>query len=477
MMAALVCAIVPAAAQWRRAESQNFVVFAESSEGELRERVRILEDYDQLLRRLMRTETPPSPNKLHVYLVRGVTEMSTVLPGVSAAGVYFTNPNGILAMADMRAQVGSEMAVLLHEYAHHFMMQYHGRVYPPWYVEGFAEFMMTARFTDHAVEVGHTNAVRARTLSIRESWLPLEQILFERSRHPAAQGRFYAQSWLLTHYLLNGPERLRQLQSYMAALARAEDPRRAFTASFGVEPADLQSRLRRYAAGGLTFMRMPRPSAVSPPAVAIEQLPASAGDLLLLQASLVVEPEHNPEALRRIRRAAARHSDSFAQRVLAQAEAVYGDPAVAERLSDKLLAANPMDAELMHFRGMGYLRASRTAPPAERPALQRLARSWFSRAHAIDRTRFQTLYRYVQTFDGEAGAATENNAEMLLLANSLAPQVPDVRLTAARMLMGLGDFELAETLLLPLVSTAHEGPQANTARELIAKARNRLPPG
>jgi hypothetical protein len=377
----------------------------------------------------------------------------------------------------MRAEVGPEMAVLLHEYAHHFMMQYHGRVYPPWYVEGFAEFMMTAWFNERAVEVGHLNSARAQTLANRDGWLPLEQILFERPRHPAAQGRYYAQSWLLTHYLLNDPERLRQFQSYLAALSRAEDPRRAFAASFGIEPAELQTRLKRYAFGGLTFLRMPRPSLSSPPAVTVEQLPPSADDLLLLQASLVVEPARNPEALSRIRRAAAKHSDPFAERVLAQAEALYGDPAIADRLMDRLLVSNPKDAELMYFRGMRYLRAAGAAPPPERAALRRQARSWFSRAHATDGTRFQTLYRYVETFDGEPGAATENNAEALLLAHKLAPQVPEVRLVAARVLIDLGDVELAEKLLLPMVGTAHEGPLTNTARELLAKVRSRAKDG
>ena len=465
---------MPAQAAWHRAESRNFIVFAESSEAELRGTVAMLEDYAQLLRSLTQTRTPPSPNRLRIYLVRGPGELRQVrqLPR-EARGVYISGAEGIAAVADMRGALGTPMAVLFHEYAHHFMMQYHGRVYPPWYVEGFAEYMMTARFTDRAIEFGHADPFRVRMLSDRARWLPMDELLFGAERTSATIGHYYAQSWLLTHYLLSDPERLGQFRAYLAALAGGGTPREAFAASFAITPERLQRQLDSYAYRGLTFMRLPRSSAASPPEIRIERLPESADDLLLLQAAMHVGLRDDGEALERIRRGAARHSDRFAQRVLAQAEALYGNGDVADPLIDRLLEADPNDAELLYFRGMRYLAAAKGADGESRARLYRQARPWFARAHRIDPGHFQTLYRYVQTFSVEPGFVSENNVEVLLLAHTLAPQVPEIRLAAARMLVAFGDFAVAETLLLPLVGTAHEGPESAPARDLLRQARSR----
>jgi hypothetical protein len=479
-LAACLTAAAPGQASWRRAESQNFIVYAEMPEARLREQVAVLEDYDGLLRSLTRTVAPPSPAKLRVYLVRGTGELQTVRPGLPrvAAGVYITNVDGIAAIADVRAETGGDpMAVLFHEYAHHFMMQHQGRVYPQWYIEGFAEFMMTARFTGRFVELGHINRVRSQALSNQDRWLPWERILFDGPGSPATLGQFYAQSWLLTHYLLNEPGRLAGFRAYIAALARAEDPRRAFEASFGITPKELEPRLRKYAFGGLTFVRMPRSASATAQSVKLEELPPSANDLLLLQAAMQVGLRDNGASLARIRSAAPRHSDAFARRVLAQAEALYGDGATADRLIDQLLVASPGDADLLYFRGMRYLRAAGAVQGVARAQMQKQAQQWFARAHRADKSHFQTLYRNVEAQVGSPALVSENNAETLLLAHTIAPQVADIRLAAARMLLLLGDYELAETILRPLVGTAHEGSSTGLARELLAKARARTNAG
>ena len=465
----------PAAAAWLRAESENFIVYGEMSEERLRRQVVELEDFSQMLRTLMRTEAPQSPSKLRVYLVRGARELNLVrrMPD-GVGGVYISGPDGIAAVVDLNANRDNPAAILFHEYAHHFMMQYNGRVYPSWYVEGFAEYMMTARFTDRAIEFGHIDSGRAATLANAPRWLPMDQVLFGGERRSREEhGLFYAQSWVLTHYLLDDPARLERFRTYLAALARAEEPRAAFQASFAMTPNDLERQLRSYAFGGLTFRRLERSSAARPPQVAIAPLPASADRLVLLQAALQVGVRDEGETLAAIRQEAARPADPFAKRVLAQAEAMVGDGAVADRLIDELLAQNPDDAELMYFRGRRYLAASEGADGEARTAMLRQARTWFGRAHRTDGKHFQTLYRYVQSRAEEPGFVSEANLEILLLAQSLAPQVGEIRVAAARMLMLLNDFELAEAMLTPLAGSAHEGSQTAAARDLLVKARAR----
>jgi Flp pilus assembly protein TadD len=446
------------------------------NENRLRAQVTLLEDYDALLRMLTGTRADPSPNKLRVYLVRGHAGLRQVanVPA-SVGGFYAAGTEGVAAFADISldGDYVTSTELMFHEYAHHFMMQYHSEAaYPPWYVEGFAEYMMTARFTPRHVEVGRPNPGRATWLASRYGWLSMEQVLFDSDRLGRGDvGRFYAQSWLVAHYLLSEPARTEQLRTYLRALNAGQAPRAAFSAAFGIEPAELQRRVMTYTYRGMFFSRMDRASVSRAPEVAVTRLPASADDLLLAEAAMSVGSVRGEEILRRIRREAGKHADDpYARRVLATAEALHGDGAAADRLLEPLLAASPNDAGLLYLRGMRHLVAGRR-DRARRDREYRAARVWFGRAHSADENHWQTLFRYAESMSIERNFVSENNNNVLLLAHQLAPQVGEIRMAAAAMLMVRGQHQDAIALLTPLASTAHEGPQTEAARALLAKAR------
>jgi Flp pilus assembly protein TadD len=467
----------PAAAEWRRAESRNFVVYSEGSEDRLRQQVVLLEDFAAVLRRLSRVADDAPGGKLRVYIVRGREELRQVARvGSSIGGFYSAAPTGIAAFVD--ASAGGDMAgpnqILFHEYAHHFMMQYYDSAFPAWFVEGFAEYMSTAAFTDRHVELGRPSRMRAGWVSATGEWLPMQQILFQPAEGRRIDGAgFYAQSWLLTHYLLNDPARYARFTRYVQALGRHEDPRHAFEASFGFGAEEMHRRLLRYASGSIYYRRMERASIAQAPQITITRLPASAEWLLLAQAGMQTGREPSEAQLVRIRREAARLGDPFAKRVLAEAETMHGDRAIAQRLLDELLAISPNDVELLYLRGMVHVVAAREADAEARAAEFRRARIWFSRAHLLDQDHFLTLYRYAQSFAGEPEFASENNLNVLLLAHQLAPQIAEIRMNAASLLLMRGEFEHAEALLLPLASTAHSGRLAEAARTMIERARRR----
>lgn len=467
----------PAAAVWLRAESPNFIVFSEGSEARLRQQVVLLEDYAAVLRRLNGLEDGRNPApKLRVYLIRGRSELQRVTSAPrSAAGFYVATPTGIAAFVDASADDGEwvgENEILFHEYAHHFMMQNYSAAYPAWYVEGFAEYLSTARFTDRHIDLGRPPLGRGPALLDRAGWLPIDEVLFGQTRTSAEPvGRFYAQSWLLTHYLFENPERRRQFARYLSALDRRQEPRAAFQASFGTSPADLQRQLGRYVTGSIIYRRMDRASVAQSPQVTVTRLPASADRLLLMQAAMLIGRQPSDSELARIRSEAARRGDPFARRVLAEAETMYGDPAAAERLLAELLAASPQDVDLLYLRGMAHIVAARDLDAEERTSRFRRARVWFARAHRLDPNHFQTLYRYAQSFSDEPEFVSENNTNVLLLAQQLAPQVAEIRMNAAAMLLMRGDYGRAEALLAPLASTAHQGELAEAARAMLEQAR------
>ncbi|HEY0414556.1 MAG TPA: hypothetical protein VGD66_15585 [Allosphingosinicella sp.] len=477
-------ALLPSGAQaaWRRAETANFVVYSQGSEAELRADAALLEDYNAFLRLLTGIADPPPPTKLDVYEVRGHNALKLVRPDIAedVAGFYTATGSGIAAFVDNGAsQRGpEENQILLHEIAHHFMLQYRPSAYPPWYVEGFAEYVMTATFEKDRIEFGQASTNRASWL-MNASWLPLDQILFQPPpRDGTASALYYAESWLLVHYLLRDSARKAKLVDYLTSTARGEAPKAAFQRIFAVDPKVMQKDMLDYGYKHMTYSRLKRQSATTPPAIAITQLPASADDLLLAQAAMEVgvSDEAVPALLARVRAAAAKNHDSYSTRVLAEAEALYGDSAAADRLLDPLLAASPNDAELLYWEGMRHLVAARRDDSAAAKE-HKLAQTWFVKAHKADPDQFQTLARYAESLVGESRFLTENTTNVMLLAHQLAPQVNEITMNAANMLLMRGKYDEAAALLTPLASSPHEPEMAAVAQAMLARAKAKGAPG
>jgi hypothetical protein len=474
MLAFSFFAASPALAAWKRAESANFILYSQAGDETIRDQIALLEDYQAFLRLLTQIEDPPAANKLSVYMVKGPAQLRSVhsVPQ-GVAGFYTATSGGIAAFADESSAGRGDQRnqILLHEIAHHFMLQYRPRPYPAWYIEGFAEYVMTAQFEKTEIQFGAYNPGRAYTL-VQSKWLPLERVLFgEVPTNSEEMDAFYAQSWLIAHYMLRSDVYRPKLVAYIARLGAGEDSRKAFAQSFPESLKDLEAQLRAYVKKGMTFSRMKRKSAAAPPEVTITPMPASADDLLLARATMQVGPDAGtePALLARVRTAAARHNDAFAKRVLAQAEALYGDGAKADALLDELTAANPKDAELLYLRGMRHLVAARAADDGE--AGFKEAQRWFGRAHKLDPNHFQSLIRYAESLQMDRRMLSDNTINILLLARDLAPQVSETSMHAASLLIARGRLAEAEALLLPLAGDPHNTGLAAAAREMLAQAR------
>jgi len=466
---------VQAQAEWRRAESPNFVVFSEGPENRLRERVKELEDFHWLLKRMTEAAgRPDSPNKLHVYVVDGKQELKAVRDvGRDVAGFYFAGGEGIGAFVDKRG-TGRSNIILFHEYAHHYMHQYFPTAYPAWYIEGFAEYFSTAKFAGRRVDIGNFDPGRVYAVT-EQPWLPLERVLGAGPGGlPAEQtAAYYAQSWLMAHYFYSNPERQGALRRYLNA-ARRSDPIAALQTATGMTLEQFTRELRTYIGRGSIMYRRLERAEPAPPPVTVSVLSKAADDLMLHEAALRIglDREEAPARLQRIRAAAARHpADPLARRVLAHAEMLHGDKAAALKLLEALQEQVPNDAELMYLRGRLHLEQAEQGKDWDKEAAS--ARSWFARAHKLNPNHFQTLYRYAQSQRQGPEAVSENTINTLLLAQQLAPQVTEVRMNAAAALIARGDVDLARDLLAPVISDPHDRSLAEAARKMLAGARTR----
>ena len=468
--AALVgAAASPAHAEWRKAESERFVVYSEGSEANLRRFVQRLEIFDRVLNvRLTSSMGEAPPRKLPIYLVGSRSDLVTVRPqlGENIVGYYIPSAQDIFAMAIRDADDDT----LLHEYAHHFMFQNSPYPYPAWFVEGFAEYYMTAEFKSDRVLVGQANTNRAYWLQ-GGRWLDMRALL---STRPGTRAKgsetYYPLAWLLTHWFWGNPERQVQLTAYLNDVAAGGDPVEAIQRATGLDMPQLRRELRRYMNGRIPYQGVVMDIPVVPMSVAV--LPASADALLILgQRVKLLDADDDDAAavLAEVRRAAARYpGDTLATLVQARAEFKVGDAAVADTLATGLLEREPENVEALQLLAEARLKASRDADDPDVANQRRIeANRFLGRAFRADDANYRTFMLLAETRSGQPGYPTENDIATLELAQQLAPQLPDTVLRLCAMLLQTGQTEKALLMLEPLANSPHGGGGAAAAKAMI----------
>lgn len=465
------CFSARASAEWRVAETKHFRVYSDGSEKALVGYARQLERFDWLLRLMtgagMEREMPP----LDIYMVRSGTKLRALanLPR-DVGGVYYAQITGTAAFS-VRVNDADDTAldILLHEYAHHFMMFHFPYVYPSWYMEGFAEYFSTADVKTDDMTMGRPAANRASWLTYG-TWIDTRELLMAdawslKKRDDTAM--FYAQAWLATHYLLRDPQRSQQLSAYLKRLSEGESLEAAFEPAFGIDIKTFDRQLSKYMKGKITYTKLTiKPGQAPDAAASVSVLPAAAEAMLLPYAVLKVAPADDEALVATLRQGALRYPDDpWAAEIVAAAEAEFGDAARGRTLLEPLLKARPDDAELNYLMGRSYMRSAKDG--AEEDANHAKARRHFTRAFKTRPRHYQTLYNYVRA---QADPLRPDVIAALAEARTLAPQVRDINIAFASLLIEKGEFKQAKAILGAMMMDPHS-PPSDYVVDLLQRAR------
>jgi hypothetical protein len=471
----------PALGAWRRIETPAFILHGRDREPEMLEFARDLTDFDALLRSLHSLQpNRPVGRALPVYLVDHQRDLQRMWPTIDSRVGGFYNASVGETFAALATGLGDDggRGILFHEYTHHFMFQHAPAAYPAWLIEGYASYFETTRFTAGNIEIGVTNR---RIAYLRGSaWTPFEDILASR---PLEGGRadtaaFYAQSWILTHYMLADPQRQAALAAYAQGVATGGDPVALMAVAVGA-PLDTLIRTLKSYMERLPGRRLPRPAPAPAAALTVTRLPASADALLLENQRLKrgVPEGERPALLALIRERAAQFpGDRLAELTLARAENDYGDRLAAQALLMRRIEADPRDVEVLQMLGWSWMLRAR-AEPAQRAAHMSQARIWLGKGFAIDPDNALLLYDYALTRRGEPTYPSDNIVNVLLKAYGLAPQITAFRVAAADALMRRDRFDEALALLTPILNNPHARNDRARIQGMIDQVRRRSRPG
>jgi cytochrome c-type biogenesis protein CcmH/NrfG len=471
---AAVLLVVPAAAQarWLRGETAHFIVYSDSGERSLRDAARKLEDYDRLLRWLHGGVADQGAPKFSIYLVDGLGDLRQVFPTMRSgtAGVYSATPNGISAVAFKPGVYGD--FVVKHEYYHHFMMQYFAGGYPAWMIEGLAEYFSTAQPFAGKMMIGAPRAGLMYVLG-NNSWISLDELI---TKNPyqlkgVAVDLYYAQSWLLTNYMMVDMGRRAQLTAYVNALRAGKGSVEAWTQAVGESPSATQVKLRGYFPNQIKGYFPPLQPKADPAEVAVTTLPDSADDMLLEGQQLIhsLDPERRKALVAEIRADAAKHpGDRLSDLVVAYADLSFGDLSKAEAPLQRRLAADPNDAEALLYLAEARMRAG-DETPERRTDLYREAGHLLARAFKTAPDDFRILYAYALTRSVEPDYPSDNTLQILQKAVDLGPQVAALRSAAADAYARRERYDLAIAVLRPMANDPHDLRSGQAAAAAIAR--------
>src|ERR1700722_9590849 len=164
------------------------------------------------------------------------------------------------------------MEVIFHEYTHLLLRRNDG-IWPLWLKEGMAEIYSTFEVSSgYYVRIAEPIDHHLRLLA-QEPFMPLHELFSvgrdspqynERSR----QGIFYAESWLLTHFLIAGGNSIYRARfgQFNQLLREGQLPEQAFTNSMRMSLPQMESELRNYLARGqFAPIQLTSPANVSAP--------------------------------------------------------------------------------------------------------------------------------------------------------------------------------------------------------------------
>ena len=460
---ALVCASLPSAVtarklwerNWREIKTEHFVIDSALPQSRSVALATELEHF-RYVARLLITHADGDAFEERIPTQIYVLPSTGRLPGLidrDYAGYFMGQMRANYAVIRESGDESDE--VLKHEYVHFLTHNYNSLLYPAWFDEGFAEVLSTLTVRNGIIEYGRPMKWRIDTLTYAP-WMSFSDLITTHDPGSLGSGvlpSFYAQSWLLMHYLMLGRDGhtfAAENTDFMRRSEGGEPPLEAFQSAFDVDPNDLQSTLLAYGRK-LRYFRsestFPLPT-VSPKIrpLTVDEVAAALGLLALIRGSDEESEEYYAAALE----ANPKNANALAGMGDLRKHAKHFDE--AEKLYAQAVAADPANAN--HELDWGEYfsqRANREENEEQRHALLVEARRHFSRSYQINPDNPETLDQNGITYLYQ-GEEVGKGVTSLEAAYAMLPSQPQIQRDLAYAYMGVGRFRDARAFLTRLLT-------------------------
>src|SRR5215469_13103168 len=510
LVGSFVLVLVPCASahaadqQWQRVSSDHFSVLTDAGPKKAHEIIARFEQMRAVFGQLLMRNKIRMAEPIEIIAIGSADRYQKIAPLLN--GDPISDPGFVLSGTDRIFIVLNDSdpdcwRAVEHPLAHYFL-NFNYPPTQPWFDEGVAEYFASIDFTAKKVELGSdpelprasptsstfvtSTPADAGLKSLTEIldspvWLNLTDLMEMRNR--VVNGRegthhtlFYAQSWMLVHYLLN-QNKLPAAGMYFDLVENQKVPiAQAIQQAFGMTPAQLDQAVKDYfhslkpLAAALDESKQPNPPPSPEPVYTIplpftvddvsastKSLPLAEGQALVDEMELRI-PERREQAVQDLEKlAAGEHSENVIEhRALAWADVEKGDTDAAFEQLETAMQMNPSDPWTRFGLALAAYRSGQKGA-----RIRGLANTMESLQFVLNEyPEFAEAYNILGWARLEGGGA--NSAlEAMKIAVQLNPRREDYELRYAEAFMGAKEWDQAEAVLDGLKSS--QNPQIASA--------------
>lgn len=194
---------------------------------------------------------------------------------------------------------GDPWHAFFHEYAHELLYANTSSAVLTWFEEGFAEYFSTLEVRQGQVELGMVPIGELQFLRQNGKLMRLADLIRVDqnselyTRNGPAQAMFYAESWLLVHYLFDY-QMIDRAEPFFAMLAAGLPVDQATQKAFGVNSSNLEQNLLAYAEGEqFRYFSLPAVPKLETIDVRVQPISAVTASALLAQVRWQTQKEHS----------------------------------------------------------------------------------------------------------------------------------------------------------------------------------------
>ncbi len=303
--------------KWVLASASHFAVLTDASREKGSEVAVRLEQMRSVCGQLLLRNKLSMPEPMDVIAFKDYAEYAQIAPQrdgkpTSAQGFFLPGQDRnyvVLNLSDEESWLS-----VSHQFAHTYL-NYNYPPTQPWFDEGFAEYFSSLHMDDRQAQIGADPESFTEILNTQK-WMPLPELfatapeaVSESSHHTL----FFAESWIVMHYLLT-QEKLQQTGTYFGlALNEKLPPQQAIQQAFDVSPAQMEQAVKDYFKSLAVAKKpaSPKEKPLPPGAhqftpIGLNEVGVSIQDVLPTEAQAVVAeamvrlPEHRDEALKQL---------------------------------------------------------------------------------------------------------------------------------------------------------------------------------
>ena len=462
--------------RWLDVRSSHFRVITDAGEQRGIEVARRCEQMRSAFALLMSRANLEAPAPLLIFALKSQAEVDELAHSQSTygrhSGLFLPGADRSFILLDAS---GGPWNTLFHEYAHQLLYANTSASVQTWFEEGFAEYFSTLHVNAGATELGQVPLGELHFLREKGQLMHLADLMQVNqgsaiyNQSGVSQAVFYAQSWLLVHYLFDH-QQINRAQSFFSMIEAGAPLDDALQKSFGRGTARLEGELLAYAKGE-KFRYFSLPASRVEKDVSAEELNDTTVSALKLQLRWRADRDHSRPVAEELARTyadllALDASNAEVLRGLGLAQFELGDYASSLQNLEQSVHENPVDP-LNHHAVARLLNAmDLLAMTAAHPGFS--AREEAEICIKLD-PGFADAYQLASSAMAQEGDV-DGALRLINRALTLSPRAEGYRLDLAGLELKQHDFASALDLLEKLKNS--RDPQvARQADQVLAAAK------